>query len=338
MESNIDRYEANWLDIHHLGFLNLVVYALLPHHKDETAQLSSPQPLKLEEINTLWPRPWLYLRVLLIFALSFAMLYTCWRFEGKEESSTLLPGLTMIGALAFPLSMLIFFFELNKFRSVSLLHVLRYMLIGSCVSIAITFFFQYALDYLPDTRFYYNGHNYFTPIIMIQYGMIPMLVNAVIEEFGKTLVIFVFLMHYRRRCYILQGMLIGAAVGAGFSVFESAGYAMIGMDNLLDSILMRSFMSPICHIAWGAMIGGGTMMISHRKLSYFRLFNPIFSLLFLFVCSLHFIWNYLLENYLTLNSNIELSIFTLFIILLMIWMGLRQIVEFKRQGFLPVER
>ena len=342
-ENNVEK--ENWLDRHELGFLNLIVYVFRRHSRKEIEDISTQQRATLAELNGLWPRPWLYSRALFIFAVSFAMLYSCWVAEGKWEYSTLLPGMTVIGALAFPLSMVIFFYECNKFRSIPILSVLRYFLIGSCISIVVTFIFTFLLNIGLDTRVSVPARvppslgllfTSFRPLYWIDSSpYIPMAIAALVEEFSKTLIIYIFMMRYRRQCYILQGMLIGAAVGAGFAVFESAGYAMMGNDDIMSSILTRGLMSPACHTAWGALMGGGTMLIVKGVLRYKFLFNPKFSLLYLLVCLLHFAWNYLLTTYKTLNHNLQLSVFTWFLLLMLLWAGVLQVRKFKEQNQLP---
>ena len=60
-----------------------------------------------------------------------------------------------------------------------------------------------------------------------------------------------------------QGALLGAVVGAGFSAFESAGYAFssaiagrgISLTNLVETELVRAFLSPLGHILWTAILG-----------------------------------------------------------------------------------
>lgn len=329
----------NWLDRHGLGVLNLIAYCFLWHKKEETEHVANVKPVKFAELTDLWPRPWLWSRALILFAVSFLVLYFCWIEEGMEEQSRLYPGLIIMGSLATPVSVLIYFFELNKFRTVSLLKVLRYFLIGSIVSIGVTFLLTIINNnILPDN-------------ILKTY--IPTYLAAAFEEFGKTLIIFIFLMHYRRRIYILQGILIGAAVGAGFSVFESAGYTLNASSNLLDMVLYRGIFAPVCHIAWGALIGGGTMLITNGRLKVTKLINPKFTLMFLTVSLLHGMWNYvlrypdasliaLISKKLNLDiafslNTLQLSLITLFLVFLMIWAGKRQITKFKNQGYLPIE-
>lgn len=329
----------NWLDRHGLGVMNLITYCFLWHRKEETEHVANVKPAKFAELTDLWPRPWLWSRALVLFVVSFCVLYFCWTEEGNEEQSRLYPGLIIMGSLATPVSALIYFFELNKFRTVSLLKVLRYFLIGSIVSIGVTFLLTIINNnVLPDN-------------ILKTY--IPTYLAAAFEEFGKMLIIFIFLMHYRRRIYILQGMLIGAAVGAGFSVFESAGYTLNASSDLLDIVFHRSIFAPVCHIAWGALMGGGTMFITNGRLKVTKLLNPKFWLMFLTVSLLHGMWNYVLQypdtSLIALISKkcnldivfhlntLQLSLITLFLVFLMIWAGKKQITKFKNQGYLPIE-
>lgn len=326
----------NWFDHHGLGFINLITYCFTWHKKEETEQIANVKPVKLNELTDLWPRPWLWSRALVLFAISFFVLYYCWKEEGMEEQSRLYPGLIIMGSLATPVSVLIYFYELNKFRTLSFLKVLRFFIIGSIVSIGVTFLLTHInmhLKTLPEFR----AINVY----------IPTYLAALFEEFGKTLIIFIFLMHHRRRIYILQGMLIGASVGAGFSVFESAGYTLLNSDNLLTIVWQRGIFAPVCHIAWGALIGGGTMLITRGRLKPTKLINPLFSAIFLTVSLLHGVWNYVLKypgasllKVIDIEfhlNTLQLSLITLYLVFLMIWAGKRQITKFKNQGYLPVE-
>jgi len=321
-----NKYSPNWFDRHHVGFVNLVLYALMPHSKAERDELVLGGQLRVEDMNALWPRPWLYMRTLLLFVVELVLLFICWKLEQRYESSFLLPGLTVVGSLTVPVTLLIFFWEINKWRSLTLLDVLRYFLIGSCFAITITFVLQYVLDFIPDYRVFYNKRgNYFTPRLLIDYGLTPMVITACVEEFAKAIAIYSILFHYRRQCHILHGVLIGAAVGAGFAVFESAGYIAMDIDNLMFGIIIRSLTAPACHVAWGALMGGAAALATRGKFHLRTMLHPLVLFAFLLTCALHFAWNYLLDTSLTINRSIELSIITWFLLLLMIWQGVREI-------------
>ncbi|WP_243674105.1 PrsW family glutamic-type intramembrane protease [Lentilactobacillus kisonensis] len=62
--------------------------------------------------------------------------------------------------------------------------------------------------------------------------------------------------------YIFNGVLIGAAIGAGFSVFESSGYVS---EYGLATIFTRSFQAIGTHTIWAAIIGGAIILGKQRK-------------------------------------------------------------------------
>ncbi|MHB8816625.1 MAG: PrsW family glutamic-type intramembrane protease [Steroidobacteraceae bacterium] len=97
-----------------------------------------------------------------------------------------------------------------------------------------------------------------------------------VEEPGKLLVL-TFLVNNRRYRCILNGLLLGAAVGVGFAAFESAGYAFLDLlqhvtfstdgygattlqlndvAGMRQVIMSRGLLSPFGHIAWTAMSAG----------------------------------------------------------------------------------
>jgi len=329
-ERSINRYEANWLDRNHLGFINLVVYAFLPHTKAERDELMVGQSLRADEMNALWPRPWLYMRTFILLLVELGMLFVCWHYEQRYEASKLLPGLTVVGSLMVPVTLLVFFWEINKWRTLTLLDVLRYFLLGSCLAITITFvleyLLQYMLDHVKDWRLIFNKRgNYVTPLGVMSFGAVPLVVTAIVEELSKALATYVILLRHRKQCHILHGVLVGATVGAGFAVFESAGYILMDVDNLLYGIIVRSLSAPACHVAWGALMGGAVAWIAGGRMRLRTIMHPLTLMAGLVVCALHFCWNHLLDSSARVNCNVELMVFTWFLLLLLIWQGLLEI-------------
>lgn len=261
-------------------------------------------------------------------------------------SSNLYPGMLVIGNLGVPMTMLMFFYECNLFRNVPFLKVLYYMLMGSCISIVITFIltylFEWAISYnivMPRNAIGQLGLQNSTIQLepyFARHPKIELAVTALIEEFGKVLVIFIFLMKYRRQCYVLTGLLVGASVGAGFAVLESAGYAS-GSTELMSLILARGVLSPGCHIAWGALLGGCTMWFCKPPLRYIFLINPKFSSLFIVIAGLHYLWNLAAYDG-DYNNLVQLSLVTIFILLMLIWVGVMQTRRFKEQNYIPISR
>ncbi len=60
---------------------------------------------------------------------------------------------------------------------------------------------------------------------------------GLIEEAAKAIIVAVFLFKSKRSNYILDGLLIGAAVGTGFAAFETAGYILrFGLNSGLQAM------------------------------------------------------------------------------------------------------
>jgi len=191
----------------------------------------------LAEIDASWPKPWMFVRVFGLALLLYVGFVLAWK---QFENENLLPGLIMIGAVAVPLSLLIFFFEVNVPRNISLYQVIKLLLIGGLVSIVVSlFFFQWT-----------NLTNW-----------LGAAAAGIIEETGKGLTLLLVVRRPRYR-WTLNGLLLGATVGTGFAVFESAGYALrAGLDSgtsqaIFDSIMQRGFLSVLGgHVLWTGLVG-----------------------------------------------------------------------------------
>lgn len=341
MNGLTNSHSTNWLDGHHLGFLNLFVYVFIRHKRAEKDEIASGRARGIEELSGGWPKPWLYSRVLILLLVAFGLLYGC--MQVSEIASNLLPGVVALGSLIVPLTLLFFFFECNIFRNITLLSALRYFLLGSCLSVAIVFALSYGLKLCESLRIPIPGWMGLDFKTWRPYGSLEyysgsfMVVYALFEEFGKGLIIFLFLRRFRNHCFILPSMLIGAAVGAGFAVFESAGNTFGAMQNNLSlvSLLTNQLMAPVCHVAWGSLLGGGIALLSRKGLKAMVVFNPMFWMLFLGIAVLHFLWNYLQTGY--LSWLLILSVGTWFVILCMIWAGVRQVRRFVALGRIPLQ-
>lgn len=121
---------------------------------------------------------------------------------------------------------------------------------------------------------------------------------GIIEEVGKMLIVAFFINKMRDCVYILNGMLIGSAVGAGFAAFESAGYAFriffytADYDLMVSNINMRALLSPGGHVAWAAVTGAAIMIaMEGKRFKWEVLKSPKFLKLFVIPIILHFIWD-----------------------------------------------
>ncbi|MEP6495070.1 MAG: PrsW family glutamic-type intramembrane protease [bacterium] len=227
----------------------------------------------LANIEAHWPKPWVFARV---FGLSLA-LYLGFLFAWQQFGNIyLIPGLIMVGSVAIPFSLLIFFFESNVPRNISLYQVIRLLLIGGLLSIVVSLF-----------GFKWTGLE----------SWLGAASAGIIEETGKGLALLLVVRKPKYR-WTLNGLLFGATVGTGFAVFESAGYALSaaldsGAQAMRDTIFHRGILSVLGgHVLWTGLVGAALWRV--RGDQPFRremLADPRF-LRVLAICMLmHMVWN-----------------------------------------------
>ncbi|QCU73148.1 PrsW family intramembrane metalloprotease [Pseudoalteromonas distincta] len=226
----------------------------------------------INEITSEFPRPWLFIRLFGLMLLTyFGFIYS---FE-YWENIKLLPGLIFVGTFAMPLSVLVFFFETNVPRNVSLIKVFKLVLQGGILSLIFSLLmFQLTSDL-----------NWLGPPVA-----------GLAEEPGK-LIALLLIANAVRYPYILNGLLFGAAVGCGFGSFESAGYAFEillsqNYTSMIDNINLRGVLSPFGHIIWTGMIGAALWKVKQgRPFMISMLFEYTFVRVFLIATLSHMLWN-----------------------------------------------
>ena len=207
-----------------------------------------------------WNKPWLFVRVIAI-GLLFAFLSYFMAAELGHRLGIYL--LFSFGALVLPLGILTFYWEISIPRDIPVYRVVFIFLIGGMLSLILALL-------LPSS----DGPAYLAPLT---------------EEPAKViaLAVFVYLMDSR---YIFSGMLIGAAVGTGFSAFETIYYVM--RSSKIEVLIMRSLLAVGGHIAWAAIEGAALVWVKGEQKHQFRHFTDIRFLRYFMICvGLHFVWN-----------------------------------------------
>ena len=261
------------------------------------------------------PRPWLYTRVLAFFVLVTTLLFLATVMLNQGSISNVL----VIGALAAPFTILTLFFELNVYRNISFYTVIKAFAIGGAMSML-------AVSFLPTALF--SGTESFFGVICVGLG----------EEMAKAIVVYFILKRNRTYSYILNGLLVGAAVGAGFAAFETASYAMnnlavgngtwLGQDSLLV-LGLRNVLAPGGHVVWAAISGGAMLAAMRREPISPRVWRKREFLGIFFVSvALHALWDYPFEG--SALSIIE----RLFVLTLAAWLV---VVWFVRRGLLEID-
>jgi RsiW-degrading membrane proteinase PrsW (M82 family) len=262
----------------------------------------------LASVEANWPRPWLFFRAFILTAVAYGLFIFGWN---QFRNLNLIPGLIMIGSLAGPFTLLIFFFEINVARNVSLYQVLRLMLIGGGLSLILSLFgFQMT-----------NMSRTLGPPAA-----------GIVEEVGKAAALLLVVNQLKYR-WTLNGLLFGAAVGAGFAVFESAGYAfrlgVLAANSsavLFDVIQTRGILSVLGgHVLWTALVGAALWRVrGEHRLQLSMLADPGFLRVFGLAVAAHMIWDMSFDLPLYLKY-IALGFVTWVALLSMIQGGLRQI-------------
>jgi RsiW-degrading membrane proteinase PrsW (M82 family) len=262
---------------------------------------------KIEEVKETWPKPWLFARVFFIALIAFLGLYLGVSFF---KNINFIPGLIIVGAFAVPITTLIFFWEMNAPQNIAIYKIIYVVFIGGILSLLVALVFYDILK-----------HN-INPITI-----------GIVEELAKVLTVIYFVRNIKYR-YILNGLLLGAAVGAGFAAFETAGYALRALlsgsfHSLYFTILLRSVLAPGGHVAWAALTGAAFCMVQGNKKSELKmLLKPKFVRIFILVVLMHALWDTPLPGIFPVGQII-LMILSWIVVFRMIRSGLKEIANKK---------
>lgn len=309
---NTKPINLNWKDL----FTN--VFKL--HSVDEAEDIficgtKTTTPL-VSDVSATWPKPWLYSRVFFLFVMAFILLRICWDCFGNTN---VIPGMIAVGAFTVPLTTLVLFLEVNAFRNISVYYLMKTFLVGGCASLVATLFLFSIVDF-SDLDF------------------VGACVVGIIEEIGKVIIVYFFIKRLPNCNFVLNGLLIGASIGAGFAAFESSGYAFnilvngYGLDMMMDNIYLRGFLSPGGHVTWAAISGAAIMLVKGNRTLTFDVFShKNFWKIFLIPVVLHAIW----DMPLNIGSEIclipcVLTLAVWIVILILINMGLDEVKRYNK--------
>lgn len=237
----------------------------------------------LQSIESGWPKPWMFVRMLGASVLVFAGF---WILVLMFQSINLLPGMILVGSFAVPLSTLVFFLEINSPRNISLYLVIHCMVIGGLISLALTLVLERTTGHLG-----YVG-NFVDPFLI-----------GISEEIAKLAAVFLITLRLpaQRYPWIVNGMLFGAAVGAGFACFESAGYALrflftadgVDLGAATHVIIVRGLLAPFGHVVWTALVAGALWRVKlDGRLRPGMLVHQRVLRMLLVVILLHAVWDF----------------------------------------------
>ncbi len=298
----------------------------------------------IADVDASWPRPWLFMRMLFASVALYLLFLFGWE---RTTNTNLLPGLILVGSFAIPISTLVFFFEINVRKNVSLYQVVKLFFLGGTLGILFSLGLFSGLEELLGE------------------GSFGAVVAGPVEETAKLLAV-IGVARLARYRYKVNGLLFGAAVGAGFAAFESAGYALSEclagvveasasaatarhaaetfaagflqtMSETKDLILMRGALSPFTHVVWTAIACAALWRVKGAKpFKAGMLAQGKFLRLFLVPVVFHMVWNSNLklpvldsERGVPYGKCIILGVLAWIVILSLLQEGLREIREEK---------
>jgi RsiW-degrading membrane proteinase PrsW (M82 family) len=302
----------------------------------------------LELVQTDWPQPWMFFRILAILAVAFLAFYGLFVFSQNDLS---IPAIMVLGTFAVPLASLMLVWELNTPRNMSITTVLRFVIIGGGISIAIADL-VYLIPFTGDTT---------SPLFVLIPGGVEetaKILAVVIATWGAT---------SRRYSYQLNGILIGCAVGAGFACCETMGYGLCetyipslvqalapgipqGGDlgpitaacakAMVMNLSIRGALSPFGHVVWCAISAGALWRVKgDRAISFAMLLDGRFLRAFMIPMAMHDIWDVSIgyPNNAFLNSTAgSYSLYAItgaiswYVLFTMVQQGLHQVRDMKR--------
>ncbi|EJE4624932.1 PrsW family intramembrane metalloprotease, partial [Listeria monocytogenes] len=125
----------------------------------------------ISDIPHSWPHPWVFSRVFLVLIVTYFLLLAC---TYLFDNSNTIPGLMVIGSFAVPFSVLLFFFETNAPRNISVFDVVRMFFIGGVAALVATLVIY---SIIPVGKL-----NYFNALLV-----------GFIEETGKMIIVALFI-------------------------------------------------------------------------------------------------------------------------------------------------
>ena len=273
---------------------------------------------KLNDINPKSASAWVYFKILIFFVIAYIPTYLGY---AQYQNNNFLPAMIILAAFAVPVSVLVFFFEINLFRNIPFYKVLKYFIIGGGLSLFV------AILYFSIPFFEQN-----TLVLDFKGAFFV----SLIEETAKACIVSFFLFKNRNCKYILNGLLVGAAVGAGFGAFETAGYILRyglstnSLTQMLEVAKFRAILAPGMHVAWATIEGAALMYVKgFEKLDKKHLNDKRFLLVCLIPVVLHWAWDLPINTPFQIY-RVGLLVAAWVVIIYFINLGLKQIDDAKK--------
>ncbi len=272
----------------------------------------------VKDVNPNKANAWVYFKILVFFIIAYIPTYLGY---AQYQNNNFLPNMIILAAFAVPVTVLVFFFEINIFRNVPFYKVLKYFIIGGGLSLFVAILY-FSIPFFEQK----------TAVLDFEGAFFV----GLIEETAKACIIAFFLFRDKKCKYILNGLLIGAAVGAGFGAFETAGYILRyglstnSLTKMLEVAKWRALLAPGMHVAWATIEGAALMYVKgFEKLDKKHLNDKRFLLICLIPIALHWAWDLPISTPFEIY-RIGLTVAAWVVIIYFINLGLKQVDDAKK--------
>ena len=228
------------------------------HTPEDTRRSLVSMPKPGTDMLAVWEKPWLFSRLfVMLLVMSVVLLLQSNAYTTKTDVGvTFLIEFSFVTTLIGPLTIALLIWEMDIHKRVSLVNFLGLVFFGGVVTIALALPLNSSLNW-------------------------PAWTAGLTEEAVKLLVALAFILIFRRKgLHCLDGLAIGAAVGAGFAFWENIFYAFVnsGDAGIQAMSMWRSFWELFSsHMLYtapyvGALcyaVNGGKLKLEHFKNRFF---------------------------------------------------------------------
>lgn len=207
---------------------------------------------------------WMYMRV---FAVSFVLFALVAFLIAVSQNGIAMPTLYVLGGAFMNLTVAVFIYELNPERNLSFVLLILILVLGAIAADFITMFGYYFLN--PENKW------------------LSTLWTSVLEEVAKAIPAIIVILLFKKRSPLL-GFIIGAAIGAGFSISEDMGYMYAysyGVFKTVEIAVERAWTAVCTHTLWTAVIGWAFCKFKCRP------YDLRFIAVVLSSVAMHFLWD-----------------------------------------------
>lgn len=232
-------------------------------------------------------------------------------------SLTILPSIILLGLILY-----------SDRKSKEPVHLILLCLISGIFTISLSLLLGKIV--LPNTSFLTGT--------LTNIGLTRVVILAVIEEYSKLLVLYLFISHNKNFDDIYDGFVYSSLIALSFAVIETVIYVfnqstIEGMSHLS---IIRNLSSIPLHLVCGITMGYYIALERFSKVKKKKVIKIIESLLIPVL--LHSAYNFFFTHYIDkINNNPYLLIIVIFVILFIYALGIVYIVIIKRLNKIFIE-